>query len=130
MIAPAFKLTKQRHRFMCMQKNSTITNIIRIFSLFNIFNLLLFYYQFHGSLYTYIRTFITLPQSPVHNFVVFTHHTESHTSFEHVYCEINFSQGIYIYKKAHYFNKGNCIYVFPSTSLHITRDDVNLLFFY
>lgn len=89
------------------KKNSTITNII--FSLFlNFFlNLLFFYYQFSGSLYTYTRSFITLPLSAVHTFAVFAHHTESHTSFEHVYYEINFSQGIH--KKAHYFNKGNCI---------------------
>jgi len=44
---------------------------------------------------TYIRSFITLPQSPVYNFAVFAYHTQSHTSFEHVYCEINFSQGIH-----------------------------------
>lgn len=128
MIAPAFKLTKQRHRFMCIKKNYTITNIICIFSLFNFFNLLLFYYQFPGSLYTYIRTFITLPQSPVHNFVVFAHHTESHTSFEHVYCEINFSQGIH--KKKPIILTRVIVYVFPSTSLHITQNDVNLLFFF
>lgn len=80
------------------KKSSTITNIICL-SLFLIFLIFLICYYFITSFlgrYTRtIRTYITLPQLPVYNFVVFAHHTESHTSFEHFYCEINFSQGIY-----------------------------------